>query len=165
MPLNTTYLRKLPGNKDLPWFIATVGGLGFFTSMPGTLGSAAAFLVYAVWRVPVTVIMTVIALGTWASQAYSSREGVSDPREVIIDEVAGTWISMYGLSQGYLLPALFLFRVLDILKPFPVNAAEKLPGGWGIMADDIVAGIMVNVLLTAIKWLYFEGGFSFFNLF
>ena len=67
---------------------------------------------------------------------------------------------MYGLSQGYLLPALFL-QNLDILKPFPVSAAEKLPGGWGIMADDIVAGIMVNVLLTAVRWLYFEGGLGF----
>lgn len=161
MPLNMTYLRKLPGNKDLPWFIATLCGLGFFTSMPGTLGSAAAFLVYALWRVPISVIMTVIVVGSWAAQAYSVREGINDPKEVIIDEVAGTWISMYGLSQSYLLPALFLFRVLDIIKPFPVNAAEKLPGGWGIMADDIVAGILVNIILTATKWLFFEGGFSF----
>ena len=161
MPLNTTFLRKLPGNKNLPWFIATVCGLGFFTAMPGTVGSAAAFLVFAVWRVPVSVIMAVIALGTWASHEYAAEKGSADPGEVIIDEVAGTWISMYGLSQGYLLPALFLFRILDILKPFPVSAAEKLPGGWGIMADDIVAGIMVNVLLTAIRWLYFEGGLGF----
>jgi len=67
---------------------------------------------------------------------------------------------MYGMPSGFFLPALFLFRVVDILKPFPVNASEKLPGGWGIMADDIVGGILVNLLLTFIRWLYIGGGWS-----
>jgi phosphatidylglycerophosphatase A len=49
---------------------------------------------------------------------------------------------------------------VDILKPFPVNASEKLPGGWGIMADDIVGGILVNLLLTFFRWLYIGGGWS-----
>jgi phosphatidylglycerophosphatase A len=161
MPLNTTFLRKLPGNKDFFWCAATLCGLGFFTAMPGTVGSVAAFFVFALYPIPLAGLLAVVVLGVWASHQYSLREGKTDPREVIIDEVAGTWIAMYGLPSGFFLPALFLFRIFDILKPFPVNAAEKLPGGWGIMADDIVAGILVNIILSVIRWLYFGGGWSF----
>ena len=160
MPLNTTFLRKLPGNKDFSWCAATLCGLGFFTAMPGTVGSVAAWLVFALYPVPLAGILAVVFLGVWASHQYSRKEGKTDPGEVIIDEVAGTWISMYGLPSGFFLPALFLFRIFDILKPFPVNASEKLPGGWGIMADDIVAGILENSILSVIRWLYFGGGWS-----
>ena len=57
------------------------------------------------------------------------------------------WISLYALPASLSLPAFFLFRVVDILKPFPVSAAERLPGGVGIMADDVVGGVMVNLFL------------------
>ncbi|MDD4020667.1 MAG: phosphatidylglycerophosphatase A [Synergistaceae bacterium] len=161
MPLNMTYLQKLPGNKNFYWHASTLCGLGFFSSMPGTVGSIAAFLVYPVIPVPILAIIGIIALGVWTSHRYAVQEGKKDPKEVIIDEVAGTWIAMFGLPSGFSLPALFLFRILDILKPFPVNASEKLPGGWGIMADDIVAGLLANIILTVIRWLYFGGGWNF----
>ncbi|MGI6791290.1 phosphatidylglycerophosphatase A family protein [Aminivibrio sp.] len=156
-----TYLQKLPGNKNFYWHASTLCGLGFFSSMPGTVGSIAAFLVYPVIPVPILAIIGIIALGVWTSHRYAVQEGKKDPKEVIIDEVAGTWIAMFGLPSGFSLPALFLFRILDILKPFPVNASEKLPGGWGIMADDIVAGLLANIILTVIRWLYFGGGWNF----
>ncbi|MDD3391451.1 MAG: phosphatidylglycerophosphatase A [Synergistaceae bacterium] len=155
------YLQKLPGNKNFYWHASTLCGLGFFSSMPGTVGSIAAFLVYPVIPVPILAIIGIIALGVWTSHRYAVQEGKKDPKEVIIDEVAGTWIAMFGLPSGFSLPALFLFRILDILKPFPVNASEKLPGGWGIMADDIVAGLLANIILTVIRWLYFGGGWNF----
>ena len=161
MPLNMTYLQKLPGNKNFYWHASTLCGLGFFSSMPGTVGSIAAFLVYPVIPVPILAIIGIIALGVWTSHRYAVQEGKKDPKEVIIDEVAGTWIAMFGLPSGFSLPALFLFRILDILKPFPVNASEKLPGGWGIMADDIVAGLLANIILTVIRWLNFGGGWNF----
>ena len=161
MPLNMIYLQKLPGNKNFYWHASTLCGLGFFSSMPGTVGSIAAFLVYPVIPVPILAIIGIIALGVWTSHRYAAQEGKKDPKEVIIDEVAGTWIAMFGLPSGFSLPALFLFRILDILKPFPVNASEKLPGGWGIMADDIVAGLLANIILTVIRWLYFGGGWNF----
>ena len=161
MPLNMTYLQKLPGNKNFYWHASTLCGLGFFSSMPGTVGSIAAFLVYPVIPAPILAIIGIIALGVWTSHRYAVQEGKKDPKEVIIDEVAGTWIAMFGLPSGFSLPALFLFRILDILKPFPVNASEKLPGGWGIMADDIVAGLLANIILTVIRWLYFGGGWNF----
>lgn len=129
--------------------------------MPGTVGSVVAFFLYALFPASLEVLLAVIIVGTWASHRYSEQIGVQDPKEVIIDEVAGTWIAMFGLPSGYFLPALFLFRILDILKPFPVNASERLPGGWGIMADDILAGFLVNVILSVVRWLYFGGGWSF----
>lgn len=161
MPLNMTYLQKLPGNKNFYWHVSTLCGLGFFSSMPGTVGSIAAFLVYPVLPVPLAAIIGIIVLGVWTSHRYAEQEGKKDPKEVIIDEVAGTWIALFDLPSVFSLPALFLFRIFDILKPFPVNASEKLPGGGGIMADDIVAGMLANIMLRVIRWLYFGGGLSF----
>lgn len=84
---------------------------------------------------------------------------------MIIDEVVGVWIAMAGhvVSQEtmvYALPALFLFRIFDILKPVPVSTAEKLPGGVGIVADDVVAGVMANALLWGLRWLFVMGGYA-----
>jgi len=148
-------------NLSIAGKISTLAGLGFFTSMPGTLGSGVAFALYLLWAVPWWGIIAVMLLGIWAADLYGKETCQKDPKEVIIDEVAGTWIAMFGLPSGFSLPALFLFRILDILKPFPVNASEKLPGGWGIMADDIVAGLLANIILTVIRWLYFGGGWNF----
>ncbi len=160
MGTNMIFMRKFQGSRNLPWCISTLCGLGFFTSMPGTVGSVAAFLIYILYPVPLVLLLAVIAGGVWASHQYCRRECKTDPREVIIDEVAGTWIALWGLPSGYFLPALFLFRIVDILKPFPVSASEKLPGGWGIMADDLVGGLLVNLILTGIRWLYFQGGWE-----
>ena len=160
MGTNMISTAKFRGNKNLPWCVSTLCGLGFFTSMPGTVGSIAAFLVYTLLPIPFAALLAVTAAGVWASHRYSLETGRTDPPEVIIDEVAGTWIALWGLPPDYYLPGLFLFRIVDILKPFPVNASEKLPGGWGIMADDIVGGILVNLILMGIRWLYFQGGWE-----
>ena len=137
---------------DFHEFIATLFGIGHFSKMPGTLGSVAAFIMALALR-PVlwAAIIVVIIMGTWSSDRYSKRIEKKDPQEVVIDEVAGMWISMCALPTDYGLPAFVLFRIIDIVKPFPVNFAEKLPGGIGIMADDIVGGIMTWLILYAIK--------------
>ena len=157
---NMISLRNYDGPKDLVWCVSTLCGLGFISSMPGTLGSVAAFFVYAIVPVPWYIIIAAAVLGVYAADVYSKRIGVNDPSEVIIDEVVGMWLSLYALPSGYFLPALFLFRVVDIIKPFPINASEKLPGGWGVMADDIVGGVIVNAILRLVRWLYFGGGWS-----
>lgn len=137
---------------DTDEFVATFCGIGRYSKMPGTIASAAALLI-AVLLHPIhwAEILAIIVIGTWYSDRYSRKKGIKDPPEVVIDEVAGMWISMYSLPIGYGIPALVLFRLVDILKPFPVYLAEKLPGGIGIMADDIVGGAMVWLLLYAIK--------------
>ena len=160
MPQNTTFFRKSRGPKNLAWYASTLFGLGFFSAMPGTVGSAAGFLAFALFPVPWYAIVAVAGLAVWASEKHSREVGDHDPAEVILDEVVGTWAAMYGLPPGFSLPALFLFRIVDIIKPFPVNASERLPGGWGIVADDLVGGVMVNLILSGIQWLYFGGGWS-----
>jgi phosphatidylglycerophosphatase A len=143
------------------WYglIATVGTLGSYSSMPGTLGSAAAFAALLLMRgVPVWLIAAVVIIGGYAADKYEKAAGREDPPEVVIDEVAGYWVSCWGFDLTYAVAGLFFFRIVDITKPFPIKYAEKLPGGVGIMADDILGGVMVNVLMRVIQWIFFRGG-------
>ena len=139
-------------------WIATVGGLGFFSFMPGTLGSAAACAVSWFFPIPWWAILAVTAVGVWASGAAARFLGKEDPGCVIIDEVVGMWLSLLFLPRSFILGGFLLFRALDILKPFPIDRFERLPGGWGIMADDIVGGLMANFLLQALNAYLFNAG-------
>ena len=139
-------------------WIATVGGLGFFSFMPGTLGSAAACLVSWFFPVPWWAILAVAAVGVWASGAAARFLGKEDPGCVIIDEVVGMWLSLLFLPRSFVLGGFLLFRALDILKPFPIYLFERLPGGWGIMADDVVGGLMANFLLQTLNAYLFNAG-------
>lgn len=132
-------------------WVATLFGLGFHSRMPGTLGSAAACLVSALVPVPWWGVLITAALGVWASDAAAKALGRTDPGCVIIDEAAGMWLSVLALPRPFLLPGFLLFRALDILKPFPVSAMERLPGGWGIMADDLLGGAAVCLLLHLVR--------------
>ena len=137
---------------DLDKSIATFFGIGLLNrKMPGTLGSAAALIIAVIIPVHWIAIITVTVVGAWFSGRYSRKTGVEDPPEVVIDEVAGMWTAMYALPVSYGIPAFVLFRIVDILKPFPVNIAEKLPGGIGIMADDVAGGAIVWLILHAIR--------------
>lgn len=152
----------LPEMKTWYGLVATLGTLGRFTKMPGTLGSAAACLVWILFGgLPLWVIAAVTLLGAVAADKYEKAVGREDPPEVVIDEVAGCWMSCWGLGPTYAIVALFLFRIIDITKPFPIRKTERLPGGIGIMADDIVGGIIVNLLLRGLTWGFLGGGFNF----
>lgn len=140
--------------------LSTCLGLGFLTKMPGTVASFVAVLAAFVIPVNLFVLAATIIAGAIASGAYAATLSAEDPPEVVIDEIAGMWVALYGHGPGYFIPALGLFRILDIVKPFPVRNAEKLPGGIGIMADDIVAGVISNLLLRGAIWLFFDGGFQ-----
>lgn len=132
--------------------LATFFYVGYLPKAPGTWGSLATIplivflhndIVYA------AVVVALIIVGTYVSQQMSVVEGVSDPKEVVIDEVAGMMITMFliPVSIFSLVMGLALFRFFDIFKPWLVGKAEKLPGGYGIMLDDIVAGLFANILL------------------
>ena len=153
------------------WYemVATVMGIGKFSRMPGTLGSAAAFLIFQLTgynSIPL-IVLTAIA-GAAAADKYSRAVSGDDPSEVVIDEFAGFFVSVWGLGREFAIVGFFLFRIVDIVKPFPVRQMEKLPGGIGIMADDICGGVMVNLMLRALQWLFFAGGmeaaFEFFGI-
>jgi len=148
-------------SKTWHWALSTLFGLGDVGRMPGTLGSAAALLITAVaGGVNFFALVAVIAAGTVAADRYAMEIGLSDPGEVVIDEVAGYWTSMLGLDLSNAIAAFFLFRVVDIVKPFPVDSMEKLPGGIGIMADDVCGGLIVNLILRLVSWMLFEDGFG-----
>ena len=136
-------------------FLATGAYTGFFPIAPGTVGSALGILIDRGLRATGSELVYGIAIialsvaGVMASQVAEKHFARKDPSHVVVDEVAGMLVSLYlipvswiGLAVGFL-----LFRLLDIVKPFPCRRAEKLRGGLGIMADDLIAGVYVNLLL------------------
>ena len=144
--------------------IATAGGAGYFPFAPGTVGSAVGIGVYfltrhldAPWQIGLLVAVSVI--GTWAASIAARHFGREDPGYVVVDEVAGQLVTLLLLDVGIIGATLgfLIFRVLDIIKPWPARRFEDLPGGLGIMADDIMAGAYGWVLLwgsiTLVPWL------------
>jgi phosphatidylglycerophosphatase A len=127
---------------------------------PGTACSIAAIAAagilihYHGWTQANFGLLTMAALlpGIWAADVYAKSHGKEDPSEVVVDEAIGQWVTLLGATVynwKSLLAALVLFRILDILKPFPIRQAEKLPGGVGIVADDVVAGLVGALVLFA----------------
>lgn len=142
------------------WYgvVSTCFGLGFVSPMPGTVASFAAVLVAFFIPVGPVLILSVTVLGLFSSGIYARTIGKEDPGEIVIDEVAGMWIALFAHTPAMFVPAFGLFRILDIIKPFPIRNLERLTGGVGIMADDIAAGVLANVILRSVWWLLFSGG-------
>lgn len=146
------------------WLMATFFGVGHMYPGPGTWASAvtvalwwiAAHFIAPGWHIPAAILIAVAVtlLGIPPSTVVARESGREDPGFVVIDEVAGQIIALIGapLSWNYLLAGFILFRSFDILKPFPLRRLEKLPGGTGIMMDDVGAGLYALVLLQL--WLH-----------
>ena len=139
--------------------LATLGPVGFFKPAPGSWGSAAAVVLAAIlamlspWLLEIATLL-VCLLGVLAAGRYQTVTSRHDAPEVVIDEVAGQWIALLAvpLDWRWYLLAFLLFRLFDIVKPGPVRMAENLPGGIGVMADDIVAGVLAAACLLLIRW-------------
>lgn len=136
--------------------LATVGFVGRLPHAPGTFGAlvglAAALLTRGLPPLTgIALFLGAAALGTWAAHRYASASGRKDPQEVVVDEACGMWLAAFAASPPamLLLGAFALFRALDIVKPPPIRQLERLPGGFGIMADDLAAGLVTRVLLFA----------------
>ena len=145
--------------------LATLGPLGHLRPAPGTIGSAiAVFSGYflashgAGLLAAATLLVTVI--GVFAADAYSQQTGRKDAAEVIIDEVAGQWLPLIilPLDPWWFAAAFILFRFFDITKIGPVGMAESLAGGVGVMADDIIAGLLAAICLWSAGLML--GGFA-----
>ena len=147
--------------KRLAVFIASFGYVGYFPVAPGTAGSLAALALFAflkwigVTAIELTAIVAVFAIGVWAAHGTEEALGRKDPGIVVIDEVLGMLItlavlplSLLGVALGFL-----LFRLLDVIKPYPAAQLEHLHGGLGIMADDAVAGLYAHLALRACLWM------------
>ena len=148
--------------KKYPYYVwlASVFGLGFLPSgMPGTVSSAAACVVSMFADVPLWTILLVIFLGVYVTDKSEKFFGIKDPSFLNIDEVPGMWITLFLLPKSFIIPGFFLFRLIDILKPWPVSHFdEKVPGGLGIMADDVAGGIMANFLLQVYNAYFHQAG-------
>lgn len=141
--------------------LATVAYCGYFPVAPGTIGSAAGLVVYLlVWWtqsrvVEVALIVGVYAVGTWAATHAERYFGGIDPGPVVIDEVLGQLITFAFIPIGWraALAGFVLFRIYDVIKPYPANRLEKLHGGLGVMSDDAAAGVYANITLRLLMWL------------
>ena len=144
-----------------PWpaRLATCFGIGWTPIAPGTVASLAALpfawlLMLLGWRSLFAGALLATALGVWACGVYARKARVGDPAECVLDEVAGQWLALMPVAaemrggdwRPFVLGFIF-FRLFDIWKPWPVSAVEKLPGGFGIMMDDVLAGLIAAGLL------------------
>jgi phosphatidylglycerophosphatase A len=149
--------KKTQAGRKTAWAfaVATFFGAGYGKPGPGTWGSVAGVLLWAAFAFtlrPTTLTLTLAltlgivvatALGVPAATIVERESGRTDPGFVVIDEVIGQWIALLASPADWRhgLIALVLFRVFDITKPFPVRRLERLPGGWGIIFDDVAAGL------------------------
>jgi phosphatidylglycerophosphatase A len=144
--------------RQLGLFIATCGYLGYVPVAPGTFGSAAGLLVYVAVRqtgsvaVELGVIAVLFLIGIWSGTVAEHHFKGVDPGPVVLDEVVGMLITLAllpvnvtGAIVGFL-----LFRVLDVVKPWPSAKFESLPGGLGVMADDGMAAVYGNLLMRGL---------------
>jgi phosphatidylglycerophosphatase A len=133
--------------------LATVLGIGYAPVAPGTFGSAAGLVLWAILpSTPAVQGATITALfiaGSWSGSAAERHFGRTDPGQVVIDEVMGMLITLFMIPVGWLgaTVGFLLFRVADVIKPWPANRLERLHGGVGVMADDAMAAVYANIAL------------------
>jgi len=143
--------------------LATVGGLGYSPVAPGTAGTAGAVLIYYLvfaarsWWAYAGIWLALLGLSFWLAQKVQDALGQDDPQIVVIDEAVGYFAAMFLLppTWGYMIAAFFLFRVLDVIKPFPASYFDKkVSNGIGIVMDDVCAGIYANLALQLFRLLW-----------
>ena len=136
--------------------VATALGIGYAPVAPGTFGSAAGLLLWSVLpRVPLAhaaAIALLFAAGSWSGSIAEHYFGRTDPGEVVLDEVMGMLITLFWIPVGWkgAVAGFLLFRIADIVKPWPANQLERLSGGVGVMADDGMAAIYANITLRIV---------------
>jgi phosphatidylglycerophosphatase A len=154
--------------KITAWVLGSWFGSGMFPWASGTVGTAATLPLVAVvglylpawqWWSPWCLILAVILFlpGVWAAFYIEKNTGKHDPSVVVIDEVCGTLVTFAFLDAeafghiGVYVAGFFLFRIFDVWKPGWINSSQKLPGGWGVMVDDILAGFMAGIVLIVLR--------------
>lgn len=133
---------------------------GYFPIAPGTVGSLIAAVLTGLVPASQSILFPLFIglfyfIGVWASSEVEKTHG-HDASVINLDEMIGMWISVLFLPMRmnlfWLGGAFLLFRLYDIIKPFPANDAQKLPRGWGVMTDDVAAGVYANVSLRLVHW-------------
>jgi phosphatidylglycerophosphatase A len=158
----------LPKKTAWAWAVGTFLGAGLLRPGPGSWGSAAAALLWLAaaaglhlapgslaW-LTLAAALVALAIGVPAATIVERESNREDPGHVVIDEVAGQWIALIysRVNLSHLLAAFLFFRLFDIVKPWPARQLESLPAGWGIMFDDVAAGVYALLLMLALKhWI------------
>src|SRR5262245_19104002 len=143
-------------------FVATCAHVGYVPVAPGTFGSLVALVLYYLIRrqqstaIELGAIAVLVVVGLWSATEAEHHFGGIDPAPVVIDEVVGMLmtlalhpVNVWGATIGF-----FIFRGLDIVKPWPARRLELLPGGFGVVLDDMMAGVYGNVLVWALVRLF-----------
>lgn len=141
-------------------FLSTAGYIGYAPIAPGTVGSAAGLVIFAAVRwmgapwMEAAAIVVLFAIGVWAGTAAEQYFGGIDPGPVVLDEVVGMLMTLAFLPVGLTgaLVGFLLFRLFDVIKPFPAAQFEKLHGGLGVMSDDAMAAVYAHLVLRGALW-------------
>jgi phosphatidylglycerophosphatase A len=142
-------------------FIATCAYVGYAPVAPGTFGSAIGLAVFYLVRhqrsttVEVAAIVVLAAVGLWSATEAEHHFGGIDPGPVVIDEVIGMLITLafIPVNMAGAIVAFFIFRLLDVVKPWPARRLEHLPGGFGVVLDDMMAGVYGNIVMWGLVTL------------
>ena len=156
-------MQKFPNLKNPYHFIATLGGIGLFPLAPGTVGSIFGWIIFIVLSHYIEMIFAtvlIIFLSISVSNLATKDLVNKDHKSIVIDEMAGIWLAMipviYIASSQYertlyAVVTLIFFRLFDILKPYPISYVDKnFKGGFGIVLDDLIAGVFAGILATVI---------------
>jgi phosphatidylglycerophosphatase A len=146
---------------QLGLWIATVLGIGRIPFAPGTFGSIPGVLLalwlhhLGFWWAEVAAIVLTFAIGTWAAGVAERHFQLTDPGPVVIDEVLGMLVTLafIPVNATGAIVGFFVFRIFDIIKPPPARQAEKLHGGFGVMADDFLAGVWGQIVMRVLVWM------------
>lgn len=145
--------------KRTAWVLATWFGCGLFPIAPGTAGTLGAVPLYVLamresrWAVAASAFAVFVA-GVWAASVVSEERREKDPQIVVVDEVAGFLVTMLPiaeLSWRSIAVGFAVFRVLDVVKPWPARQLERMPSGWGIVLDDVAAGALGACIMAALR--------------
>ena len=146
-------------NEKLITFLATGFGSGLAPFAPGTMGTLVGvviclFCLPLPWPMRLLIIIALLALSIYVAGRAEIIYQKKDDQRIVIDEIIGIQITMLpvAITVLHLCVGFVLFRVFDILKPFPINNLQKLPGGWGVVMDDVAAGIYAGVILLALNY-------------
>jgi len=146
-------------NEKMVTFLATGFGAGLLPFAPGTAGTLVGVLICLIflpfpWIVRFSAVIALLAFSVYVSQLAENIYHKKDDQRIVIDEIIGFQITMLPVEINTLniCAGFILFRIFDILKPFPVRNLQRLPGGWGIVADDAAAGIYAGLIMWALNF-------------
>lgn len=140
--------------------LSTSFGIGYAPVAPGTFGSLPGIAIVLLLRragiswLELAAIVLLFAVGVWAATKAEEHFGSIDPGPIVLDEVVGMMVTLATIPVGWAGAALgfLVFRACDVVKPFPARRLERLPGGFGVMSDDVMAGLWANAVMQVTFW-------------